>query len=528
MLTRQKLVQIAVLLVWAAACWAFFQFAYKYHFFYQEQNQIFLLSADWLSTYFSKPAWLSCMAGDFITQFYYYLFAGPALLTLVLLVSGDLCRRALEKAGLGTWAAFVPAVAVMTLLAVLCFCETYRLASVISTAGALLLFLLTYTGSKGKGIPAALAAAAGTAAAFWMFGYGAIVYALLIVMTAIIKHRHHAAATCAAAIVPVLLIPLTRNFYLLDIADLYAYPGIGKITAPSFDLERLFEVDNLYYWQRDNKVIETVEHTPRSKMTLEMTFYYNLASARQGRLADNLLKIQPTDLGVFERIGPQTPMTKILRMNELYFLLGDMTFAERAAMMKNVFSPGNRNVRMMKRLAETSLITGDNRTAEKYLRILSKTIAYRRWAAERMPGRQTHAVREWIRNKRMFINRTDTIRLTDNAHYIMNELVESNPDNDVAVNYMLCSDLILKDLKTFWNDYNTFCLGKGRPRTERIYREALLICLAASRAPLDQWERYVHDRALTERFAIYCTQRGSEAYKDTYWYYCDTHKQEYN
>lgn len=514
---------MAVLLVWAVACWAFFQFAYKYHFFYQEQNQIFLLSADWLSTYFSKPAWLSCMAGDFITQFYYYLFAGPALLTLVLLTTGDLCRRALEKAGLQAWAAFVPAVAVMTLLAVLCFSETYRLSSVISAGGAMLLFLLTYTGTKGKGVPAALAALIGTAATFWMFGYAVFIYALLTAMTAVIRHRRYAAATCTAAIVPLLLIPLTRNFYLLDISDLYAYPGIGKIGAPSFDLERLFEVDNLYYWQRDNKVIETVEHTPRSKMTLEMTFYYNLASARQGRLADNLLKIQPTDLGVFERIGPQTPMTKILRMNELYFLLGDMTFAERAAMMKNVFSPGNRNVRMMKRLAETSLITGDNRTAEKYLRILSKTIAYRRWAAERMPGRQTTAVREWLRNKRMYINRTDTIRLTDNAHYIMNELVESNPRNDAAVNYMLCSDLILRDMKTFWDDYNTFCMNTHCPRTERIYQEALLICLAATHTPLSLWRQYVSDRSLAERFAIYSTQRGSAAYKDTYWYYYDTH-----
>jgi hypothetical protein len=56
--------------------------------------------------------------------------------------------------------------------------------------------------------------------------------------------------------------------------------------------------------------------------------------------------VQPTDLGIFKRIGPDTP-TWEFRINEsTTYWRHDL--AERAAMMTNVFSPDNRNVRMMK------------------------------------------------------------------------------------------------------------------------------------------------------------------------------------
>ena len=101
--TRNRITHYAayiVFLIWGIACFAFFQGWYHYHFFYQEQNQLFLWSSEYLQTYFSKPAWLACMLGDFLTQFYYYLFAGPIILTLSLLLLGIACRHSLQKAGI--------------------------------------------------------------------------------------------------------------------------------------------------------------------------------------------------------------------------------------------------------------------------------------------------------------------------------------------------------------------------------------------------------------------------------------------
>ena len=103
-----------------------------------------------------------------------------------------------------------------------------------------------------------------------------------------------------------------------------------------------------------------------------MLFFYNLVKAQQGQLPEVLLNYQPNVLGTFYQIGPDTPMLTIKNMNELYYALGDMTFCERAALMACVFSPNNRNNRMVKRLAECNLVKGDTAAAQKYLGLLEQ------------------------------------------------------------------------------------------------------------------------------------------------------------
>ncbi|MBQ2193284.1 MAG: hypothetical protein II403_05075, partial [Prevotella sp.] len=80
----QRWIPTTAIAIWAIACFVFFQFYYPYHFFYKEQNQLFLMTSDWLRTYFEESGWLANMVGEFLTLFYYYLFAGATILTTVL------------------------------------------------------------------------------------------------------------------------------------------------------------------------------------------------------------------------------------------------------------------------------------------------------------------------------------------------------------------------------------------------------------------------------------------------------------
>jgi len=203
-------------------------------------------------------------------------------------------------------------------------------------------------------------------------------------------------------------------------------------------------------------------------------------------------------------------------MNELYWVLGDMTFTERAAMMTNVFSMNNRNVRMMRRLAECNIVSGDTLAAEKYLRILDKTFVYHDWADRlRRHGREIYA--EKIR----LMNHRDTITTSDNAHFLMMQLLDAHPDNTVALDYILCSTLLLKDITNFKRDYDRYCTSKGKPRLKTLYQEALCIWLAGTNAPREEWLRYIHRQDVLQRFEQYNRQRGNPAFKDTYWYYFD-------
>ena len=449
----------AVIVLWAIIIWCFFQFWYPYHFFFQEQNQIFLYSCDYIETY-RGSGWLARLIGDFLTQFYYYLYVGATILTLCLLAIATLLYIGLRNFKVSRIVALVLALMVMTFVAVCHFSTSYRLSSTISVMG----------------------------------------WCLLLWLVSIMNRRLLKFSVLACGLLPCYL--------------LFGIPEVKKIQSPDFILEKDFAVDCEYYFGNHNKVIKMVEGYDR--WTSQMLFFYNLVQAQRGQLPDNLLKFTPTDLGTFYRIGPETPMLTIRNMNELYWALGDMTFTERAAMMTNVFSRDNRNVRMMRRLAECNIVSGDSLAAEKYLRILDKTLVYRQWAENiRRHGKDIY------KEKIKMVNRHDTITITDNAHFLMMQLLDANPDNTIALDYILCSTLLLKDIENFKRDYDRYCIETGKPRIKKLYQEALCIWLAGTNAPQEDWQRYIQSQDVIRRFMEYNDQRGNPKFKDTYWYYFD-------
>lgn len=448
-----------VMALWAIAFFVFFQFWYPYHFFFQEQNQLFLWSWDYISTY-NHNGGLALLLGDFLTQFYYYLYVGAIILTICLLFVGTLLYKALRNFKVGKMIALILALVVMTFMAVCHFSISYRLSSTIAMIGwCLLLWLVSMMNG-------------------WKIRLMLLVLGML----------------------PTWL--------------LFGLPEVKKLQGPDLILEKDFAVDCEYYFGNHDKVIRMVEGS--EKWTDQMLFFYNLAQAQRGELPDHLLKFTQNYLGTFEKIGPETPMLTIRNMNELYWALGDMTFTERAAMMTNVFSHNNRNVRMMRRLAECNIVSGDSLAAEKYLRILDKTLVYSKWAKNiRQHGKQIY------REKIQMVNQRDTITISDNAHFLMMQLLDANPDNTIALDYILCSNLLLKDITNFKRDYDRYCIDTGKPRLKSLYQEALCIWLAGTNAPQEEWEKYIKKADVFQRFQQYNEQRGSTQFKGSYWYYFD-------
>ena len=449
-----------VMALWTVAIWCFFQFWYPYHFFFQEQNQIFLCSWDYISTYFEKSGGLARLIGDFLTQFYYYLYVGAIILISCLLLIGTLLYKALRNFKVSKAVALILTLAMMTSVAVCHFSTSYRLSSTISIVG----------------------------------------WGLLLWLVSLLPCWKKQLAVLALTILPVYL--------------LFGLPEVKKLQGPDLILEKDFAVDCEYYFGNHDEVIHLVESS--SQRTDQMIFFYNLVQAQRGELPDHLMKFTPNILGTFYKIGPETPMLTIRNMNELYWALGDITFTERAAMMTNVFSHDNRNVRMIRRLAECNIVSGDTLAAEKYLRILDKTLIYKRWADNvRLYGKDIY------QKKMQMVNRRDTITITDNAHFLMMQLLDTNSDNIVALDYILCSTLLLKDITNFKRDYDRYCIETGKPRLKTLYQEALCIWLAGTDASQEDWEKYIQRAEVFQRFQQYNQQRVSIQFKDTYWYYFD-------
>ena len=254
------------------------------------------------------------------------------------------------------------------------------------------------------------------------------------------------------------------------------------------------------------------------------TYYYNLANAQRGQLADRLLDYyQPFERGLFLPVGERSTPFQIACAGDVWFALGDMSMAERDAMLGMLFSPAHTGPRYLRRLAETNLVTGDYEAASKYLRILLNTPSERAWAQERLPDAWSPEYRARIGRKRALLPRVDVVHGMDQTQLILRILLHSNPDNRMALDYLLCYDLLTKDLDAFVADYDPSLTAS------HLYEEAMLIFLAA-KGGMDG-ENFAHYHISERNFnrfndfvRIYKRDGGSmqhltEEFGKTYWYF---------
>jgi len=475
---KKDIAKAALILFWGIACFAFFQCKFNYHFFYQEQNQLFLLDSNYLSTYLQHPAWVACLLGDFLTQFYYYLYLGPLLLTASLLVLGDLVRRALERQlcvertkshhSLLCWVAVIIALIIISLEARLCLDENQTLSFIIALCGGAAMWLIhNIIGNflKRWWLRAMLLVISASLT-YWMFGKGIW---LLLIIEALSINIISAIIVCIAAYF--LISYLAPSFYLNKEKAL-TYPGCGAWVDydAAMNAENNLMFNNEYYWGHYGMVVDLYENM-QEEPTDEETFFYCLALSQMQLLPQKIVSMKKPFLGTFVNINSETPLYMISIINELYYIMGDMTYTERAALLANTFAKNKRNVRMMKRLAEANLINGDEAAATKYLRLLMKTLVYRQWAIDHMPATMPIPVKMEIERKRQFINTTEKIRLGDSCYTILTQLLDSNPDNLVALDYLLCSDMLSGERDTFIMDYEKYN-GARRSVFQNIYESA--------------------------------------------------------
>ena len=375
------------------------------------------MSWDHVTTYLDKPGWLACLAGDFLTQFYYFRYAGPIILTLCILLTGYNIRCAVGMADIkGRWVAHSVAFIVMILLICFSFHYDYRLSSILAVAGGARVFrvstsLLISTRMfikkierrneqglflNGSGIANWVSVISIFVSVFvchWFFGYGVWVYGALTFASCIANIMM--AGTyyrLAALIIPFFLLMLTKRLYYCDFQTIYTYPGIGKLAKPQLDQERTLAVDCKYYFGNYNQVINMVEKDKNPNQY--MKFYHDLVMAQFRSQPASLKKYPNKDIGTFETLETNPSLLTIHALNELYWALDDMTFCERAAMLGNIYSPNCRNIRMVKRLAEINLVRGNYAATRKYLRILQKTFVWKRWADRVFASLDKHATDE--------------------------------------------------------------------------------------------------------------------------------------
>ena len=439
--------------------WSFFLFAYPYHLMRREQQNLFLFDGAYIRETYRGVGFLGRFVSDFLEQF--FLAAVPASLIVALLLTGigvvvfRICRHFLGK-----W----PSLGV-----------------------AALFFAWSFLRETGN---------------LYLTRYTVATLALLSLVLLALQFKNAWLKPVAAA----LLVGLGIWAFGSPVHKIY-----GKAwSVPNLPYERVVGLDTETYREHWDKVLQL------SKVDLyteEASYCYNLALAMKGRLGDDLFDHSQNHHFslLFPASSEQTVMTNAMA-GEAWFQLGDMTVAEQSAITSLQASPKHTGARYLERLARVNLISGEEGAAMKYLTILSKTLFYGRWARSMMPGLQDETVRAQLSDAHARLARKDMVHQLERPRELLLGLLEADPANAAARNYLLCYDLLTYDLDAFMQDFTPDMIGA------RLYQEAVLLWLTLQgRLTPDEISRYGMDLSVSDRMNRF--GMNPAAFKNTYWYY---------
>lgn len=278
-------------------------------------------------------------------------------------------------------------------------------------------------------------------------------------------------------------------------------------SEPSAVSEQLLAVDCEAYHHNWAKVQQL---TMQDNGSSYLAYYHNLAMAYQGSLADSLMHhYAPFERALFLPVDDKGSYQLFLAAGEAWWAVKDYTMAEHATMLGMIFSPRHTGTRALRRLAEINIAQGDSAAAAKYLRILKKCPQHRKWADAHMQslhGLQLHDAQ-------------DTLRLSLQYQKSLRNILDNDPNNFLAHEYLLCLDLLVKDLTGFRLDVEQYGYTSSR-----LYEEAILILMINDEALREAW----HNRVATTTYKDFTSfnnimNQGNrellKSFRHTYWYY---------
>jgi hypothetical protein len=296
----------------------------------------------------------------------------------------------------------------------------------------------------------------------------------------------------------------------------------------NFGAESIMKYDYLVRMNRWEDVIKYAEkRPPRNNLSLAML---NLSLAKTGTMGDRMFQFEQNGVG-----GLFLPFAKEyvapMMGSEIFYQLGLVNASQEYSFESTETTPAlNKMVRSVKRLAETNLINGHYEVALKYLKLLDKTVFYRKWA---------HNTEKYLNNedlinndpdwgwKRKMMIKNDFFFKVDIMEGVLNMLLKANPHNNVAYQYVMAFYLINKDLGHFMK-LVPMMNDLGYTRIPVGYQEAIMYVIGlTSENPMGEVPYKISNdtKLRMQAYAnIYTSRKDAQeilrkSYSGTYWYY---------
>jgi Family of unknown function (DUF6057) len=318
------------------------------------------------------------------------------------------------------------------------------------------------------------------------------------------------------------------TFLALQIALFSVLCWLGFRSYANFEAEKVMTYDYLTRNERWSDVLKYADsNPPRNYLSLAML---NLSLAKTKQLGNRMFNYDQHGInGLFLSFNREY-VTAIMG-NEILYQLGLTNASQEYAFesMETIPNMG-KSARVIRRLAETNLINGQYKVSEKYLKLLEKTIFYRKWAKSAMAaiGNEDLIYNDpnWG-EKRRFLVKNDYFFHIKNIEAVLNRMVKEHPDNKMAFEYLMAFYMINKDLRNFINLIPVM-EKMGYNKVPTSYQEAIMYIIGQNNEdPMINSPVYVSQdtrlrmKAYADIYTKYpdARERLEKRFSGTYWFY---------
>ncbi len=553
--------------------WVMLFYKASYRLQFKEQISIFLLGADRIEWYLSNPGVVASVLGDWLTQFYLNRLAGTTLSVLLLAAIMTGVARFFRLAEPQKPVCLIMSVVPVLLEGYFITFPNYPLSATVGLAlsvwAACLMAHIKDSGLSawiiGLSVPVVFVIAGGHALTFALMlaflkrkdGIMPLLSIAVGIVLMLICGRMYNLTFVHSLIWPVwpgyiipykallLLMPwiISATFVLslhysklMDstwkpvVLSLLALSGTYISSVLSLDeLERTVKIGTLAY---QNKWEEVREMSSSDKPSIYNAYYWNVCNARKGRLADELLNGRwgrSSDV-LFLSTKRGDPYFSMMYYTDALLEMGDVSQATDCALLAQTVMPGHYSSRMLRRLAEIAVVTADYGVASKYLDILLHTRNHKAWAADLLARIEARDIPEQYLTWRSRTAGSDRFFAQGDSRSSLTAIADFSPYNRVAIDYLLCSYLLDKNINTFVNLYDKYYLNSlDRIVTvPDLYQEALLVNVDSRESFSETVSKYNISREIADKYIRLMDARSKDPHPEavitkeamgTYWHY---------
>ncbi len=558
------------------------QFTSAYHFFYIEQNQVFLYSSDFAYNVIVDVGGLSAYVAVFLLQFFIMPYVGAlicaALFSLIIVAAAFVVRRQLPA-----YHSFIlyisPTVALLfvqmdvyyflqgTVAYLFCLWTLDLYVSIKKFSYRLLIGILSvpvlfYAAGPVSGLFAVSAVIYDALVRKQSFAkvLALIVFLLFGVLFPLFSVYLMQVGSCRMAFLPdfyynssikpmwniylswivfpvgLLFIPLLKGIKRIPAIGLWC--GVQTmivVATAAWCVSSFFYLGHnrlkaMNYYAYTGDWDKIIQESRGKKSDARQLNYLNLALSKKGVLADYMF--------LFDQKGKEG-LIKKFEFNDDYFVLSDCYFnigaiakSQHLALSSNVaVGVKYNNPRMLQRMVQCCLILGEYPAAEKLLQLLDKSLFYREWSAKYRrflyDDEAVAADAELGEKRKVLAIKGDKSFLADIKSHLV-EALEVDSSNKKYISYLGCTYLLEKDMAGFKAFIENYFGVQALTVLPRSFEEAVMIY---SESDPDYWTKYGISPATIERHKQYkqmfLSNRNSSNLKsimyrnfgETYWYY---------